>query len=161
MIFDLPPYSSALCRSLSSKSVFSTPHDSLEIFDILRRRWVRLTSEEDVRQRVLHYLLGLGYPGGRIAVESTIDVNGTRKRCDAIVFDEAGTPLVIVECKAPKVKITQRVFDQTAVYNNALHVPYLLLTNGSEHYFCAVDTEHRRYVPFERFPNYEELTKNQ
>lgn len=160
MDFPLPPYDIPVRTADNSKSAFSVPKTNLEIFDVFRRRWVRLTAEEKVRQQILHHLTATGYPQGRIAVEKEIDVNGTRKRCDAIVYDGTGRPLVIIECKAERVRLTQAVFDQAAVYNSTLNVPYLLLTNGRTHYFCRIDAEAHRYLLLENFPIYAQLTEN-
>lgn len=153
----LPEYELPMRLVKVGRSPFSS-QEREEVFDPLRRRWVRLTPEEGVRQRLIRWLVdGCAYPAGRIAVETGIEVNGMKKRCDAVVYDEATRPLVIVECKAPKVRITQDVFDQAAVYNSVLKVPYLLMSNGLTHFFCRVDKGNRKYVQFEAFPRYEAL----
>ena len=157
MDFVLPTYDFSIRQASGSKSLFSNRQMKTEVFDMFRKRWVRLTPEEGVRQRVLRYLVDSGYPEGRIGVEQEIDVNGTRKRCDAIIYDANGVPAVIVECKAPGVKLAQRTFDQAAVYNSVLNVPYLLLTNGTTHYFCRVNSAERKYVMFDQFPKYDEI----
>ena len=101
-----------------------------------RHRWVRLTPEEWVRQQLLHRLVEqYGYPASLIAVEAAIMVGEAKKRCDAVVYDHAMQPLVLIECKAETVPLTQKTLDQAITYNRKLHVPYLLLCNGVQTIF--------------------------
>lgn len=103
------------------------------VFCTWRRRWVRLTPEEWVRQQFLHRLVDdYHYPAGRIGVEVAIAVGEAKKRCDAVVYDEQLQPLVLIECKAEHVALTQRPLDQAITYNRQLRVPYLFLHNGPE-----------------------------
>ena len=104
-----------------------------QIFCDWRHRWVRLTPEEWVRQQLLHHLTEqLDYPASRLAVEQAIMVGEAKKRCDAIVYDEALLPLMVIECKAENVPLTQKTLDQAITYNRKLNVPYLLLYNGPQ-----------------------------
>ncbi len=104
-----------------------------QVFCAWRRRFVRLTPEEWVRQQVLESLEGqYGYPHSLIAVEVPIEVAGLRKRCDAIVYSIDMKPLMLLEFKADSVPLTQKVLDQAAVYNRQLKVPYLVLSNGAQ-----------------------------
>lgn len=101
-----------------------------------RKKWVRLTPEEWVRQQLLHALVdNYGYPFSRIAVEAPIQVGEVKKRCDAIVYDTSMQPLVLIECKAETVPLSQKTLDQALVYNRKLNVPYLLLNNGPQTIF--------------------------
>ena len=107
-----------------------------QIFCEWRHRWVRLTPEEWVRQQLLHRMVSEGdYPASLIAVEQAITVGEVRKRCDAIVYDSAMQPLMLIECKAETVPLTQKTLDQAIVYNRKLNVPYLLLCNGAQTIF--------------------------
>ena len=107
-----------------------------QIFCEWRHRWVRLTPEEWVRQQLLHSLVEqFGYPAPLIAVEIAISVGEAKKRCDAVVYDRAMQPLVLIECKAETVPLTQRTLDQAITYNRKLNVPYLLLCNGVQTIF--------------------------
>jgi len=107
-----------------------------QIFCEWRHRWVRLTPEEWVRQQLLHKLAEqLDYPASRIAVEQAIKVGEAKKRCDAVVYDSRMTPLVLIECKAETVPLTQKTLDQAIIYNRKLNVPYLLLHNGVQTIF--------------------------
>ena len=104
-----------------------------QIFCEWRHRWVRLTPEEWVRQQLLHRMVTEGvYPASLIAVEQAITVGEVRKRCDAVVYDSAMQPLMLIECKAESVPLTQKTLDQAITYNRKLNVPYLLLCNGAQ-----------------------------
>lgn len=99
-----------------------------------------LTPEEWVRQHFVHFLIEhKGYPAGLMANEIQIRLNGTKKRCDTVLYDRSLTPRMIVEYKAPDVEITQAVFDQITRYNMVLRVEYLVVTNGVRHYCCRID----------------------
>lgn len=112
------------------------------VFCAWRRRWVRLTPEEWVRQQFLHRLVDdYHYPAGRIGVEVAIAVGEAKKRCDAVVYDEQLQPQVLIECKAEHVALTQRTLDQAITYNRQLCVPYLFLHNGHE--TIVVRIEHK------------------
>ena len=129
-----------------------------QVFDPVRKRWVALTPEEWVRQHVLNYLIiDLGSPVGLVGVEAPLTLNGMSKRADIVVFGEGGSPMALVECKAPKVSIGQRTFEQAARYNSVFRVRYLMVTNGSKHYCCSVDHQ-RNVVEFiPRLPTYAEM----
>lgn len=104
-----------------------------QVFCAWRRRFVRLTPEEWVRQQVLETMeRQYGYPHSLIAVEVPIEVAGLQKRCDAIVYSPTMQPLMLLEFKAETVALTQKVLDQAAVYNRQLKVPYLVLSNGAQ-----------------------------
>ena len=126
------------------------------VFDPLRRRFVALTPEEEVRQKVLYLLVEqLHVPAGLIAVEYSVKVNGLDKRCDAVVFGKEGSPLMIVECKAPSVKLTEKVLDQAVRYHSALMPRYLMLYNG-ELCYCFKVTE-GKILPLDHLPEYTEM----
>jgi Type I restriction enzyme R protein N terminus (HSDR_N) len=105
--------------------------DGHEIFDPIRRKWLVLTPEEMLRQLVLQYLLlAKNYPHQRIRTEIGITVNDMARRCDIVVFDQAVNPWLLVECKSPKVPLSQSVVEQATRYNLSLSVPFLAVTNG-------------------------------
>ena len=121
-----------------------------------RRRFVRLTPEELVRQTTLQLLVDeYGYSHNLIAVEVPITVAGQAKRCDAIVYNQQMQPLMLLEFKAPTVPLTQDVFDQAAIYNRHLHVPYLMLCNGRNSIVAAVQPNEYKFL--EHIPNYHQL----
>lgn len=111
-----------------------------EVLDPVRRRWVALTPEEEVRQLTIQMLHSrYGYPLELMQVEGAITLNGMTRRCDIVIYNTDGLPQMIVECKKPEVAITQKVCDQACRYNTVLHVPYLLLTNGRQMVVVAAD----------------------
>ena len=114
----------------------------IQVFDPLRRRFVALTPEEEVRQKVLYLLVEHQHvPSGLVAVEYSVKVNGLDKRADVVVFGTEGRPLMVVECKAPSVAITQAVLEQALRYHSALHPQFLLLSNGTATYCLKVEGE--------------------
>lgn len=128
------------------------------IFDILRRRYVSLTPEEWVRQHFVHYLTEhLGYPASLLANEVELTVGQKRLRCDSVLYGLRAEPRMIIEYKAPTIPLTQKVFDQISVYNMLLHVDYLVVSNGMEHYCCKMDYEHQKYLFLEEMPRYENI----
>lgn len=125
------------------------------VFDPIRRKHVVLTPEELLRQLVLHYLLEFkAYPASRIRSEIGLTLNNRPKRCDIAVFDQNLQPWLIIECKSPKVSLTQAAFDQLARYNLQFRAPYLAVTNGLATYCCALDFEQESYAFLEDFPEY-------
>lgn len=100
---------------------------------ILRNKDLVCTPEEWVRQHLIHYLISLGFTKSRLASEVSVEYNGMNKRADIVYYDEKYVPILIVECKAPEVKIDESVLQQAARYNHSLDVEYLLLSNGMEH----------------------------
>jgi hypothetical protein len=127
----------------------------LEILDRIRKKYVLCTDEEKVRQMTILYLTEtLNVPPSSIAVETAIKVNNLPKRTDLVVLNSKSKPALIVECKAPSVKITQEVFEQIARYNLTLQVNYLLVTNGVENYFCHLDFEKQTYQFIPELPDW-------
>ena len=125
------------------------------IFDDLRKKYVALTPEEWVRQNFVQFLIEKKkYPVTLIAIEKQLLINNLKKRTDIVIFSSDGTPNIIVECKAPKIKIAQNTFDQIARYNLKLNANYLIVTNGLEHYFCKLDKESETYIFLKDIPNY-------
>lgn len=125
------------------------------IFDQVRKKFLRLTPEEWVRQHTLNYLIQvLGYPLSLINVEKELLLHQTKKRYDIVVFNPDGSIQLIVECKAPAVKINQETFDQIARYNLALEANYLMITNGLTHYYCLLDYQAEKYVFLREIPSY-------
>ncbi len=133
----------------------------LQIFDATRKRWVALTPEEWVRQNFLQYLIiEKNFPRQWLAVEMTIPYNTMLKRGDIVLFGKNKKPVLLVECKAPHVKISQAAFDQAARYNLVLGVCYLIITNGMEHYCCSMNHENRSYTFLKEVPAYSEVEKS-
>ncbi|UMB54981.1 type I restriction enzyme HsdR N-terminal domain-containing protein [Lutibacter sp. A64] len=125
------------------------------IFDIIRKKHVVLTPEEWVRQHYVWFLIEeKKYPISLIAVEKKLTINKLTKRTDILIFDTNGNPDIIVECKAPSVKITQETFDQIARYNLKLKANYLIITNGLEHFYCKMNFENECYDFLKTIPSF-------
>ena len=130
------------------------------IFDFLRRKYVALTPEEWVRQHFTHYLVEQkGYPRGLMANEMELRLGEKRLRCDTLLYNRNLQPQMIIEYKAPTIQLQQRVFDQITAYNMLLHVDYLVVSNGLQHYCCRMDYEQNTYHFLEEIPAYSEITK--
>ena len=106
---------------------------------ILRNKDLVCTPEEWVRQHLIHYLISLGLAKSRLASEVSVEYNGMNKRADIVYYNSKFDPILIVECKAPEVKIDDSVLQQAARYNHSLNVEYLLLSNGMEHLIGQID----------------------
>lgn len=127
----------------------------LKVFDPLRSKYVALTPEEYVRQHFTAWMTGsLGYPASLMKNEVSLSLNNTRRRCDTVVFRSDGSPVVIVEYKAPTVAITQDVFDQIARYNMVLRSRYLIVSNGLRHYCCEMDYDNETYAFLPNIPHW-------
>jgi type I site-specific restriction-modification system R (restriction) subunit len=128
------------------------------IFDRIRKRFVALTPEEWVRQHLLWFLMdNKSVPENMIAVEKQISINGRPKRFDIVVFARTSAAILLVECKAPSVKITETTFDQAARYNLNLHAGYFVLSNGLSTYCCTINYNTRSYSFLPEVPDYHEL----
>lgn len=125
------------------------------IFDVVRKKYLLLTPEEWVRQNFIHYLnKEKKYPLGLMGVEQMVKYNSLKTRADIVMYNTEGKANIIVECKAPDVKITQDTFNQIAKYNSQLKVKYLLVTNGMNHYCCEMNYEKNEIVFLEEVPTY-------
>ncbi|WP_396178345.1 type I restriction enzyme HsdR N-terminal domain-containing protein [Flavobacterium sp.] len=133
---------------------FKNSENKVAIFDEIRKKFIILTPEEWVRQHVVRYLLSeKNYPKSWINVEKRIKINDLTKRYDIVVFNPDGSIFLLVECKAPEIKISQHTFDQIARYNLALKANYLMVTNGLDHYFCQMDFENECYHFLQELPH--------
>lgn len=128
------------------------------IFDNLRRCYVALTPEEWVRQHFIHYLIEFKhYPATLMSNEVSLELNGTKKRCDTVVYDRSLRPRIIVEYKAPTVRIGKEVFAQVARYNLVLKVEYLIVSNGINHYCCRMNYQNNTFEFVSDIPEYNAL----
>jgi hypothetical protein len=125
------------------------------IFDKLRKKYVVLTPEEWVRQHFVHFLIDKkNYPETLIAIEKQLTINNLKKRTDILIFNTNGNPEIIIECKAPSVRISQETFDQIARYNIKLNAKFLIVTNGITHFYCQMDFNNKTYIFLKDFPSY-------
>lgn len=146
---NLPEYKFRTIRNQSGK---------VKIFDEFRKKFLILTPEEWVRQNFLMYLTKeKKYPVSLIAIEKGIKVIGMQKRFDAVVHDRQGKPIVLIEFKAPEIKIDQKVMEQLSRYNLNLSVDYLIASNGLTHYCCVINKKLGEIRFLENIPSFEEL----
>lgn len=133
---------------------FKNSENKTAIFDKIRKKFVVLTPEEWVRQHVIQFLVTeMKYPKSWINVEKVIKINGLTKRYDIVVFNPNGSIFLLVECKAPKITLTQETFNQIARYNLTLNAQYLMVTNGLNHYFCQMDFQNEKYHFLQNLPH--------
>ncbi len=140
---NLPPFEVKLSQS----------GDKTFIYDVIRKKNVVLTPEEWVRQNFVNFLINHhGYSKNYIKIEKQIKVNDRIKRFDALVYDRDARPIILIECKAPEVNISQSTFAQIATYNMTLRVPYLIVTNGLSHFICKIDLDSQSYEYLKEIP---------
>jgi type I site-specific restriction endonuclease len=129
---------------------------NLQLFDTIRKKFVDVTPEEWVRQHIIHYLIiHKQVPASMISVEKQINLNGTKRRYDVVVFNNALNPVLIIECKAPQVEINQLTINQAFRYNLELKVPFVFLSNGLNHIFIKMEDDLPKII--KNIPNYSEL----
>lgn len=130
----------------------------LWVFDPFRSKYVVLTPEEQVRQQFARYLIEeKNYPSSRMVSEYHLQLNELSKRCDLLVFNSKKEPVVLVECKAPNIKISQEVFDQVARYNVVFRVKHLMVTNGMKHFCCRLSFDNGTVEFLSSIPSYNDL----
>ena len=137
--------------ALKIKSVEGTT----QVFDVVRKKYFVLTPEEWVRQHFIHFLnIEKRYPLGLMRVEKIIKYNNLRTRADIVLYNTDGKPNMIVECKAPNVKITQDSFNQIAKYNFQLRSEFLVVTNGLQHFCCKMEYKRNEIRFVEDIPSF-------
>jgi hypothetical protein len=113
----------------------------VKIFDEIRKKYLVLTPEEWVRQNLIKYLISAkGYKATTTSIEKMVNINGNPKRFDIVFYKRDLKPFLLVECKAPSVRLDQSTVDQIAVYNGVLNAEYMLLSNGMNH-ICFQNTD--------------------
>lgn len=128
------------------------------IFDDVRKKFLVLTPEEWVRQNFIRFLIeAKGFSASLMAIETGLKINQNQFRADLLVYNREGKPLLVVEFKAPHVKISQDAFDQIARYNMEFKVPYLIVSNGLNHFCCQVDFESESYSYLKDIPEFSEI----
>ena len=128
------------------------------ILDTLRQKFVRLTPEEWVRQHLVRYLVSeKGVPPSLVALEMGFQYEGLRRRADVVVYNRQARAVLMAECKAPSVSLTQSAFDQIGRYNLKVRARYLLVTNGLVHYSCRVDFRAQSYTFLQDIPEFHSL----
>ncbi len=129
-----------------------------QIFDSIRKKYVKLTPEEWVRQHFINYLVHYKhYSASLISVEHGMQIPKGRFRSDILIYNNKAEVIMLVECKAACVKIKQNVFDQIVNYNIRYRATYLTVTNGMEHYCCRVDYENKSINYLKEIPDYRKI----
>ncbi len=136
----------------------TNPDQKRYIFDMIRQKNILLTPEEWVRQHLIRFLVEeKEYPSSLISVESGVKVNHLSRRYDALVYNRQGKPILLLECKAPSIKISQDTFDQIVAYNRTIQASYLLVSNGMNHYFCKINPEIKKVSFLSDIPIFDDL----
>ncbi|MBK6984894.1 MAG: type I restriction enzyme HsdR N-terminal domain-containing protein [Bacteroidetes bacterium] len=129
---------------------------NLQVFDIIRKKFVEATPEEWVRQHIIHYLINhKEVPASMISVEKQLLLNNTKRRTDLVVFNSNLKPILIIECKAPEVEINQLTVNQALRYNLELNVASVFLSNGLNHVFLKLDQNKPEIL--KEIPSYQNL----
>jgi len=124
------------------------------IFDIIRKKYVKLDPEEWVRQHFIHYLINNSYPASLIKIEAGHQFNFMQKRTDIVAYDRDINPFLLVECKSPDIQLSQKVFEQAANYNRSLKAPMLAISNGLQHFFSHIDFKNGSYQMLDNLPDF-------
>lgn len=125
------------------------------IFDEIRKKHLVLTPEEWVRQHFIQYLiLEKRFPKSLIQIEGGLNLNQLQKRTDIVIFNNQGQRIMVIECKAPAVKITQSVFDQAARYNSVHKTKWLVVTNGLRHCYATINHQEQQFAFVQELPEY-------
>ena len=128
------------------------------IFDEIRKKHLVLTPEEWVRQHFIQFLIQVkGFPKSLIQIEGGLHLNRLQKRTDLVIFNSQGERIMVIECKAPKIKITQATFDQAARYNSVHKTRWLVVTNGLQHCYAQIDHTKEAFNFVKDLPNYIDL----
>jgi hypothetical protein len=128
------------------------------IFDEIRKKHLVLTPEEWVRQHFIRFLLTeKNFPAALLLIEGGLNLNQTKKRSDILVYDNQGEKIMVIECKAPSVSITQATFDQAARYNSVYKAKWLAVTNGLHHYYAKIDHLNEKFLFVAELPAYKDL----
>ncbi len=127
----------------------------LNVYDPLRKKFLVLTPEEWVRQHLIYYLVSFkNYPKSLFSLERGLKYNRVNKRFDILVLDRTGDPFLLIECKAPEVKLTQSTVEQVCVYNKSIGAKYMAISNGLQHICLSLDIESGSYKQIREFPDF-------
>lgn len=120
--------------------------NGVDIWDVVRNKWLVLTPEEWVRQHILHWLIrDVKIASTSIVCEYAVNVNGLAQRADIVAFSPGVKPIIIIECKAPDISINKSVFAQVARYNSTVKADYMIISNGMSTYYFKCSTKDGEY----------------
>ena len=127
-----------------------------QIFDPCRKKWVLLTPEEWVRQHMISFLVQYrNYPKGLFSLEKEVMYNSLQKRFDILVLDRVGNPFLLIECKAPEVKLSKKTVEQVAIYNKTIGAAFMGISNGRQHLFLKYNFEVNNYEQISDLPQFQ------
>lgn len=131
----------------------------LKIFDSIRKKYLILTPEEWVRQNIIRFLIDhRSFPKGLLKLETGVKYYQKTGRTDALFVNRNGNPVVLIECKAPEVEVSQQTLDQVSRYNSSIKAPYIILTNGIKHFFMKVDFLESKLITLTEIPSYQYIS---
>jgi hypothetical protein len=123
------------------------------IFDSLRKKYLVLSPEEWVRQHWISFLITqLNFPKGLVSLEKGLKYNQLQKRTDLVIWDNSMNPYLLIECKAPKIKLSQKTLEQACLYQKELQTKYLILSNGIHHISLSWNAEKQTFDKLDDFP---------
>lgn len=129
---------------------------TLSVLDSLRKKYLILTPEEWVRQHMIRYLVEFKqFPKSLFALEKRILYNNLQKRFDILVLDRNGSPFLLIECKAPEIKLTQKTVEQVAVYNKSIGASFMGISNGRQHLFLKFNKCDQKYEQLSDLPQFQ------
>ena len=99
--------------------------------------------EERVRLQLLEYLIEeANFSPSRISFEAPVNLprDKSSSRTDLICYGKDFEPILLVECKAPEIQLTEKAAIQIARYNLKVNAPYLLISNGIQDYWFSIES---------------------
>lgn len=128
------------------------------IWDPLRKKEVALTPEERVRQWFIGFLnTELKVPLHLMMSEVAFNLGEKRFRADILIYGRNASPLAVVECKRPEVRIDSEVARQVIRYNMSLNIRYIFITNGNSSFVFARSADSSVFTPLTSAPSYDEM----
>ena len=129
--------------------------NTLFILDEIRNKFITLTPEEWVRQNFIKFITeSLKYPKSMIKIEGRLTKGSSSKRTDIIVYQKSLSPFMLIECKSSNIEINQETLNQIAKYNLKVKAPFIVITNGLNHYIFNIDFENNKINQIKEFPEY-------
>ncbi len=135
-----------------------------EVFDPVRKKWVKSTPEEMIRQGWIQKMTQeLGFPLALLSVEKELSTFHSEKavpkrRLDILAFagNEKGLfPLLMIECKA--LPLTPKFAGQVIGYNSVVKAPFIACANASNIVTGRFCPQKKIFVFSEGLGTYDEL----
>ncbi len=147
----------------------SSSRSNRQVFDEVRKIWVKATPEEIVRQQLLRKMIQkLGYPKELLAVEkeikempSVVSLSVPDRRIDVVCYakgihpDHPVFPLIVIECKDEP--FDQKAVNQVIGYNFFIKAPCIAIANPEGETVGFWDADLQKYRFQRGFPGYLEL----